>query len=410
MGYHQPLRYLGMLASMLPAPIASLQTVTRWSPAQASPPHRKLQTTRHSGSRGNWLGTSITLLAALWRSPQRKSRRGQQEAVLSRSAGPTLAAGFEATRPGRRRKWVYFIRHGEALVNAAGRVFAKDDPRKKAVRQDMQYFDSRLSEKGLEQARALRASVPKVDIVAASPLTRALQTATAVFGCDEPGGPKLHAVEALREFCGKQQRPYAIRIFWEYPFRGMTALMIASASVHVEVARLLLEAGADKDCRDHSMTALMLASRRGHLEVARLLLDAGADKDCCDLNGMTALMLASRRGHLEISRLPLDAGAAKHCGDRAGMTVLMLASTSGHLEIARRLLEAGADKDCCDHGGMTALMLASYRGHSDVVHLLLEAGADKDCCDNGGMTALILASGSGHLEIARLLLEAGSWC
>ncbi|CAE7703108.1 PGM, partial [Symbiodinium sp. CCMP2592] len=174
----------------------------------ASPPHRKFQTAPHSGS-GNWLGTSITLLAAqaLWRSPQGKSWQGRQDTALPRSSGPTLAAGFEATRPGRRRKWVYFIRHGEALVNAAGRVFAKDDPRKKAVRQDMQYFDSRLSEKGLEQARALRASVPKVDIVAASPLTRALQTATAVFGCDEPGGPKLHAVEALREFCGKQYQP-----------------------------------------------------------------------------------------------------------------------------------------------------------------------------------------------------------
>ncbi|CAE7519756.1 PGM, partial [Symbiodinium pilosum] len=108
------------------------------------------------------------------------------------------------------RKWVYFIRHGEALVNAAGRVFAKDDPRKKAVRQDMKYFDSHLSEKGLEQARALRQSIPQVDVVIASPLTRALQTATAVFGCDEPGGPRLYALEAtsaLREFCGKQYQP-----------------------------------------------------------------------------------------------------------------------------------------------------------------------------------------------------------
>ena len=32
----------------------------------------------------------------------------------------------------------------------------------------------------------------------------------------------------------------------------MTALMLASDSGHVEVARLLLEAGADKDCQDVS--------------------------------------------------------------------------------------------------------------------------------------------------------------
>mmetsp|Transcript_52334 Transcript_52334/g.94186 ORF Transcript_52334/g.94186 Transcript_52334/m.94186 type:complete len:331 (+) Transcript_52334:158-1150(+) len=109
---------------------------------------------------------------------------------------------------------VHFVRHSEALVNAAGRAFAKDDPRKKAVRLDPAYFDSPLSEKGLAHAVQLRAgqldgrgAPPKVEVVAVSPLTRALQTATAVFGCDENDGPRLYALEALREFCGKSYQP-----------------------------------------------------------------------------------------------------------------------------------------------------------------------------------------------------------
>lgn len=111
-------------------------------------------------------------------------------------------------------KVVHFVRHSEAVVNAAGRAFAKDDPRKKAVRLDAQHFDSPLSEKGLAQAKELRAGTlqgrsrpPCPQLVLASPLTRALQTATAVFGCGELGAPKLVAVEALREFCSKAFQP-----------------------------------------------------------------------------------------------------------------------------------------------------------------------------------------------------------
>ena len=51
------------------------------------------------------------------------------------------------------------------------------------------------------------------------------------------------------------------------------------------------------------MTALMLAADNGHLEVARLLLEAGADKNCCDDDGMTALLLAADKGHLEVAHL-----------------------------------------------------------------------------------------------------------
>eukprot|EP00972_Heterocapsa_arctica_P035152 5175096-Heterocapsa_arctica.AAC.1 len=56
--------------------------------------------------------------------------------------------------------------------------------------------------------------------------------------------------------------------------------MLASKNGHLEVARLLCEAGADKDkARPHGATALYAASESGHLEVVRLLCEAGADKD-----------------------------------------------------------------------------------------------------------------------------------
>ena len=57
------------------------------------------------------------------------------------------------------------------------------------------------------------------------------------------------------------------------------------------------------------MTAVIIASKSGHLDVARLLVQAGADKDCADLSGRTALMFASENGHWEVARFLVEAGA-----------------------------------------------------------------------------------------------------
>ena len=126
-------------------------------------------------------------------------------------------------------------------------------------------------------------------------------------------------------------------------------LRAAGEGVVHEVERLL-RLPLRPDCREaedmSESTALMIASEGGHPEVARLLCEAGADKDKADMEGATALMRASRYGHLEVARLLCEAGANKDkANNRYGATALMGASGNGHLEVARLLCEAGADKD-----------------------------------------------------------------
>ena len=131
----------------------------------------------------------------------------------------------------------------------------------------------------------------------------------------------------------------------------------------VEVGRALWAAGVDKNVQFEStrQTALMLASRNGHMEIARLLLDAGAEPNLWDCDGETALMCASSRGHVEIVRLLLDAGADKNFPDEYERTALMHASRNGHIEIVRWLLDAGADMNLRDFFGRTARTHASRR-------------------------------------------------
>ena len=57
---------------------------------------------------------------------------------------------------------------------------------------------------------------------------------------------------------------------------GQTPLSSASDAGHVEIVRLLLEAGAEKDVADSDRrTALNNASHAGHDEIVGLLLEAG---------------------------------------------------------------------------------------------------------------------------------------
>ncbi|CAE7852144.1 ANKRD17 [Symbiodinium microadriaticum] len=186
-------------------------------------------------------------------------------------------------------------------------------------------------------------------------------------------------------------------------------LLIACRQGHLEVARLLLEAKADKDkATKNNATALFFAAQQGHLEVARLLLEAKADKNTATTDrGVTPLYVAAERGQLEVVRYLLEAKADKDHGTTdIEATPLLVAAQNGELEVARLLLEAKADKDKATVRGGTAFFAAAQQGHLQVARILLEAKAYKDKATSNNATPLFIAAQRGQLEIVQLLLAA----
>jgi hypothetical protein len=92
---------------------------------------------------------------------------------------------------------------------------------------------------------------------------------------------------------------------------AVVAIHEAALRGDVEAMRQHIEAGADLDAGDPSggSTPLIIAATFEQPEVARVLIDAGADVDVQNNDGTTALLSAALFAHTEIVRALLEAGA-----------------------------------------------------------------------------------------------------
>ena len=128
------------------------------------------------------------------------------------------------------------------------------------------------------------------------------------------------------------------------------------------------------------MTALFWAADGGSLDIARLLLDAGAKVAAEAEASDSSLHAAVEDANLPMVNLLLDydGAAALNWFDCIDRTPLMIAVEMENIPIARRLLESGADVNAHNEPkiGDAALHTAAANGTLEMVELLLRAGAD----------------------------------
>lgn len=211
---------------------------------------------------------------------------------------------------------------------------------------------------------------------------------------------------------------------------GATALHYAADANDIELAQMLLKAGAKANVANRNgITPLWLAAMNRNAELADVLLKAGADPNATLPAGETLLMTASKAGNAELVERLIKAGAKVDTkGTQFGETALMWAAAENQAEVIRVLLKNGAElngrstkftytKDrfglegvltILPPGNWTALMYAAREGSLDAVRVLCDAGADVGAADPDGTHALLLAVTNGHFDIAALLVEKGA--
>ena len=158
---------------------------------------------------------------------------------------------------------------------------------------------------------------------------------------------------------------------------------VADAAMQGDAAtvRALLAQGADvNEAQGDGMTALHWAARNRDADLARTLLEAGADVGAGTRIGhYTPLHLASEAGSGEVVGVLLGAGAdpmARIVG-AGSPTPLHFAAAAGSERAVEALVAAGADVNAAEQAwGQTPLIFAASKGRTEAVRALLEAGAD----------------------------------
>lgn len=263
-----------------------------------------------------------------------------------------------------------------------------------------------------------------------------------------------------------------------WPDRGMrapvggakTPLLYATRQGDLETVKLLVEAGAYLEQADaNAVTPLLntllnatVASQRGrqpeHLEIARYLIEQGADINAEDWYGQTPLWAAVELRNLDVPGATRDNGIDRDAAlalitellergadpnartqefppehrwitrlgslswvDFTGQTPFLRAALAGDVTVMKLLLEYGADPNIPTFGGTTPLMAAAginwvvSQTFDEGPEALLEAvklahslGNDVNAVNSMGLTAVHGAANRGSDEIIRWLAENGA--
>jgi ankyrin repeat protein len=144
--------------------------------------------------------------------------------------------------------------------------------------------------------------------------------------------------------------------------KGVPGLLFAIQSESPKSAMLLAKhPSTNLNAQNQSgETPLMLAAINNQLDLAKVLIERGAD---INKPGWTPLHYAATRGHRDMIRLLLDNDAYIDSESANGTTPLMLAAYSAPPLAVKLLLEEGADPTLVNNANASALDLALHSDH-----------------------------------------------
>jgi len=154
---------------------------------------------------------------------------------------------------------------------------------------------------------------------------------------------------------------------------GNTLLMLAAKEGRSDMVKTLLDLKANPRQRSSvGDSPLMFAALGGNVEIARLLVDRGAE---INHSGWTALHYCAWAGKTDVCKFLLDKGANIDAESENGTTPLMMAVRGGHIATVKLLVWEFAELEVRNHDGATALQWALKGEHREIASHLKQAGA-----------------------------------
>jgi ankyrin repeat protein len=154
----------------------------------------------------------------------------------------------------------------------------------------------------------------------------------------------------------------------------------AAMSGDLRAVEALVAQGLDvNEAQGDGMTALHWAAELGELEMAKVLIAAGADMEAVTrIGSYTPLLVAAEEAREDVVLALIEAGADPHARRRpAGTTALHFAAANGSAAAVDALVRAGAEVDAREtERGQTPLMFASSENRVEAMQALLAHGAE----------------------------------
>ncbi|XP_059366352.1 serine/threonine-protein phosphatase 6 regulatory ankyrin repeat subunit B-like [Carassius carassius] len=224
--------------------------------------------------------------------------------------------------------------------------------------------------------------------------------------------PLLLAVEAgnvliVRELLSNQSEPQLRAV---KAANGDTALHICCRQKDVEMAKVLVEFGANPDSQNNEwQTPLHIAALEGDENMLKFLYHCKSSPNILDKMDRSPLLIAAEQGHtnaVEILTEKFKSSVLARTKD--GNTLLHIASQCGHPATALTILKKGVLLHMPNKSGALCLHAAAKRGHMAVVHALIQKGAPVDGMAKDGQTALHIAVENCKPQVVQMLLGFGA--
>lgn len=184
-----------------------------------------------------------------------------------------------------------------------------------------------------------------------------------------------------------------------------TALHLAASHESPNIAKVLLEMGADVNCvSEKSKTPLHIATCHGRLELVKLFKSYGADFESAGHNGIPILSAAIYAGHDDVALWLVKNGAPLHAR-RQHFTPVFVAAWKNRPLVLRALFDEHVNLNIVSDTGTTLLHCLANHGLDEYIEKCISAGIGPNVTNERGWTPLHFAASNGHRHQQKFCLS-----